>query len=84
MNRTIKDATVKRYFYETHAELRRHLADFVAAYNVSAVPVPLPVERKNSLQFIATRHCKPLTQSFASDWSAHRCAIRRPASAARI
>ena len=33
MNRTIKDATVKRYFYETHAELRRHLADFVAAYN---------------------------------------------------
>jgi hypothetical protein len=22
MNRTIKDATVKRYFYETHAELR--------------------------------------------------------------
>ena len=33
MNRTIKDATVKRYFYETHAELRRHLVDFVAAYN---------------------------------------------------
>ena len=33
MSRTIKDATVKRYLYETHAELRRHLADFVAAYN---------------------------------------------------
>ena len=33
MNRTIKDATVKRYFYEMHTELRRHLADFVAAYN---------------------------------------------------
>ncbi len=33
MNRTIKDATVKRYFYETHAELRAHLADFVTAYN---------------------------------------------------
>lgn len=33
MNRTIKDATVKRYFYEAHAELRRRLADFVAAYN---------------------------------------------------
>jgi transposase InsO family protein len=31
MNRTIKDATVKRYFYETHAELRAHLADFVTA-----------------------------------------------------
>jgi transposase InsO family protein len=33
MNRTLKDATVKRYFYETHDELKRHLADFVAAYN---------------------------------------------------
>jgi len=33
MNRTIKDATVKRYFYETHDQLRAHLADFVTAYN---------------------------------------------------
>jgi hypothetical protein len=33
MNRTIKDATVKRYFYETHAQLRAHLRDFVDAYN---------------------------------------------------
>ena len=33
MNRTIKDATVKRYFYETHDELRNHLGDFVQAYN---------------------------------------------------
>ncbi|PWB83089.1 MAG: IS481 family transposase [Methylocystaceae bacterium] len=33
MNRTIKDATVKRYFYATHVELRTHLADFVTAYN---------------------------------------------------
>jgi transposase InsO family protein len=33
MNRTIKDATVKRYFYETHSELRAHLRDFVDAYN---------------------------------------------------
>jgi transposase InsO family protein len=33
MNRTIKDATVKRYFYESHTELRTHLADFVTAYN---------------------------------------------------
>jgi hypothetical protein len=31
MNRTIKDATVKRYFYQTHNELRAHLRDFVAA-----------------------------------------------------
>ena len=33
MNRTIKDATVKRYYYETHDQLRAHLADFVTAYN---------------------------------------------------
>ena len=33
MNRTIKDATVKRYHYETHDQLVRHLDDFVAAYN---------------------------------------------------
>jgi transposase InsO family protein len=33
MNRTIKDATVKRYHYESHHQLVRHLADFIAAYN---------------------------------------------------
>jgi hypothetical protein len=33
MNRTIKDATVKRFHYDTHDQLRQHLADFVAAYN---------------------------------------------------
>src|SRR5579863_6127887 len=33
MNRTLKEATVRRYHYETHGQLRSHLADFVAAYN---------------------------------------------------
>ena len=33
MNRTIKDATVKRFHYDDHAQLRRHLDDFIAAYN---------------------------------------------------
>ena len=33
MNRTIKDATVKRFHYDTHDELRSHLADFISAYN---------------------------------------------------
>ena len=33
MNRTIKEATVKRYHYGKHNQLRTHLADFVAAYN---------------------------------------------------
>lgn len=33
MNRTIKDATVKRFHYDNHAQLRAHLADFMDAYN---------------------------------------------------
>ena len=33
MNRTIKDATVKRYHYDTHDQLRVHLQLFVDAYN---------------------------------------------------
>ena len=27
------DATVKRFYYESHDQLRQHLADFVSAYN---------------------------------------------------
>jgi hypothetical protein len=33
MNRTIKDATVKRFHDSSHGLLRQHLTDFVAAYN---------------------------------------------------
>ena len=33
MNRTIKDATVKRYHYESHQQFKSHLTDFVNAYN---------------------------------------------------
>jgi transposase InsO family protein len=33
MNRTIKDATVKRYHYGSHDELRQHLGLFIGAYN---------------------------------------------------
>ena len=33
MNRTIKDATIKRFHYDSHDQLRTHLADFLAAYN---------------------------------------------------
>ncbi len=32
-NRTIKDATVKRFHSDDHDQLRTHLADFMAAYN---------------------------------------------------
>ena len=33
MNRTLKEATVKRYHYESHEKLKEHLHNFVNAYN---------------------------------------------------
>ena len=33
MNRTLKDATVKRYYYESHRQLKQHLHAFLMAYN---------------------------------------------------
>ena len=33
MNRTIKEATVKRFHCESHEQLRNHLDDFISAYN---------------------------------------------------
>ncbi len=33
MNRTIKEATVKRYHYDRHDQLETHLSDFSNAYN---------------------------------------------------
>ncbi len=33
MNRTLKEATVKKYYYETHGHLKEHLHAFLMAYN---------------------------------------------------
>ena len=33
MNRTLKEATVQRYHYSSHAQLKAHLATFLMAYN---------------------------------------------------
>ncbi|GHH01212.1 hypothetical protein GCM10010961_38340 [Pseudodonghicola xiamenensis] len=33
LNRTIKEATVKRFHYDSHDQLCAHLTDFIAAYN---------------------------------------------------
>jgi transposase InsO family protein len=33
MNRTLKEATVKRYYYENHQQLKEHLFNFLNAYN---------------------------------------------------
>jgi transposase InsO family protein len=41
MNRTIKEARVKRYHYDSHDQLRTHLADFMDAYNFARRPKTL-------------------------------------------
>jgi transposase InsO family protein len=41
MNRTLKDATVRRYYYDTHNQLRGHLGDFLTAYNFAQRPKTL-------------------------------------------
>ena len=33
MNRTLKEATVKKYYYQTYQHLKQPLYDFVSAYN---------------------------------------------------
>jgi hypothetical protein len=33
MNRTLKEATVKRYYYDNHQQLKEHLYNFLNAYN---------------------------------------------------
>lgn len=41
MNRTLKEATVKRYHYDTHQQLKQYLYDFVNAYNFAKRLKPL-------------------------------------------
>jgi len=41
MNRTLKEATVRRYHYETHGKLRAHLKTFLDAYNFAKRPKTL-------------------------------------------
>ncbi len=38
VSRIIKDAAVERFDYESHDQLRQHLAGFVAAYNFDLPP----------------------------------------------
>jgi len=64
MNRTIKEATVRRFHYETHDKLREHLDNVVAAYNFA--------KRMKTPQGLTPceYHCKSWTkqpQRFTSD-----------------
>jgi hypothetical protein len=66
MNRTIKDATVKRYFYQTHDELRVHLRDFVDAYNFARRLKTLKASPPMSSSAKPGPHCRNDSQSARS------------------
>ena len=61
MNRTIKEATVKRFHYATHDQLRMHLADFVAAYNFARRLKTLKASRPTSSSANWTREPERFT-----------------------
>jgi putative transposase len=42
MTRTLKEATVRTYHYETFSQLRRHIAHYLAAYNSFAMHFSMP------------------------------------------
>ena len=44
MNRTIKDATVKRFHYDSHDQLRTHLADYNFARRLKTLSGLTPYE----------------------------------------
>ena len=58
MNRTIKDATVKRFYDETHDPLRSHLADFVTAHNFAKRLKTLKGLKTNQSNSLSTRSSK--------------------------
>jgi Protein of unknown function (DUF3309) len=61
MNRTIKEVTVKRFYYESHDQRRSHRADLVTAYNIA----------KRRLN---TRKCLTPDQFISPAWTTRRAA----------
>ena len=64
MNRTIKDATVRRYHYDTHQQLETNLADFIAlqlrqAAQDATRPHALRVHLQNMDRSASALHLKP-------------------------
>ena len=51
MNRTIKEATVKRYHYDSHQQLDAHLSAFLDAYNFG--------RRLKTLKGLTPYECSP-------------------------
>ena len=54
MNRTLKEATVNRDFYQNHDQSKEHLATFIAAYNFAKRFKTLQASRLPSLSLWST------------------------------
>src|SRR4028119_897544 len=76
MNRTIKEATVKRFHYATHDQLRTHLADFASAYNFArrSQPTPPPPPPRPTRARISLTSSQPITSPAGS----RPCAASHP------
>jgi transposase InsO family protein len=64
MNRTIKDATIKRFHYDDHKQLTSHLANIVDSYNFA--PRLKTLKGLTPHQFFATQWTKE-TERFRLD-----------------
>src|SRR5438034_8746165 len=49
MDRTLKEATVRRYHYDSHHQLRQHIQTFLDAYNFAKRLKTLPVDHTREL-----------------------------------
>jgi hypothetical protein len=55
MIRTLKDATVHRYYYATHQEFKDHLQTYLMAYNLARRLKTLKGLHPSSISVIASR-----------------------------
>ena len=77
MNRTLKEATVRRYHYDSHHQLRKHLAAFLAAYNFAKRLKTLrgltPYECICKCWTFRKGHSYAIGQRFCLEWHPGRC-----------
>ena len=82
MNRTLKEATVKRHHYESRDQLRKHLGDFVAActfaWRLNTQKVSRPMNARSPLLNLPT-HVRRAGVTSIVDPRQEEAARNRPA-----
>ena len=84
MNRTIKEATVKRFFYDTHERFKAHLSSFIAACN--SRPFAVSLTRSAALSNVlrlgdwrsANAACRQNVGTYAAWWKELRVQFMAP------